>query len=247
MFGIDDAIIGSMAGAAISGGLGFLGQSSANSSNLSIANANNQLSREMAKEQMDFQERMSNTSYQRAVKDMAASGLNPMLAYSQGGASTPSGAMGAVQQVTMQNPMRSAAEAVSQIPGNISKTATISAQNELLKEQKLQTQAVTAREVATAKNLDVQAVKGAQDTVTSRATELNQIEQANLARAQQRVSNANAVSLQLENAAKLRDVPRQQAEEEKSKGWWGRHVSPYLKDVLQGSNSAASVGRTFGR
>jgi hypothetical protein len=94
MFGIDDAAAATLA----VGGLGFLGQQDTNSANQANAQA-----------QMDFQANMSNTAYQRQVKDMEAAGLNPMLAYMKGGgASTPSGAM-----ATYQSPVGSAASAAT--------------------------------------------------------------------------------------------------------------------------------------
>lgn len=49
-----------------------------------------QFNAQEAEKARQFEERMSNTSYQRAMEDMKAAGINPIMAYSQGGASTPS-------------------------------------------------------------------------------------------------------------------------------------------------------------
>lgn len=48
---------------------------------------------EQAQKQMDFQERMSNTAYQRAMNDVIKAGLNPGLLYSASAASSPTGSM----------------------------------------------------------------------------------------------------------------------------------------------------------
>lgn len=46
-----------------------------------------------AQKQRDWQQQLSGTAYQRSMADMRAAGLNPILAATQGGASTPTGAV----------------------------------------------------------------------------------------------------------------------------------------------------------
>lgn len=73
MFGIDDAIVGSLAGTALSSGLSFLGGSKSNKDAQAAAQA-----------QMQFQRESQQNAHQWEVADLRKAGLNPILSANSG-------------------------------------------------------------------------------------------------------------------------------------------------------------------
>jgi len=140
--------VGSTVGSFLDGAQGRNDQGRANQTNI-----------DLARETMGFQKEMSNTSYQRAVKDMEAAGLNPMLAYSQGGASTPSGSLAHVEPkapIGASTALQGAQtqQAISQRLATQAGIDQTIATTEKIKSETMTNQANTAKQMAEIKNLE---------------------------------------------------------------------------------------------
>lgn len=272
---IFDGIINSIAGPVVSGVFGALGQQSANESNQQLATQSNefnaqqaslnrQFQSDQAEQNREYMTAMSGSSYQRAVGDLKAAGLNPMLAYQQGGASTPSSSA----------PSGSAASAVSPPRmGNVNAAGVAAAgqaaelQQALADTHKKETEAT----VNVARGLQI-----AQDTATSAATarkidqEVDNLryafryllpEQVNTMKSGQGLNFARANLTDAERnfyldsyANRLRalgyeaDLSRYALAPAKAQAEYSERagmLSPLLTDVAKGAGSAYAISRAM--
>lgn len=202
-------------------------------------NANSMaFSAEQAQKQMDFQKEMRQTQYQTAVEDMKKAGINPMLAYSQGGAGNLSGASGSGasavgQQATIHNPTSGMASSASTL-------ANIRADLDMK-------EASTVESISrTGVNDEDRKLKNAQTLLTILESDkvpyqIKQIASQTLLQDAQR-TGANAIEAANRMDTLIRGTGDLEQAKSKGKYYKTSPYNPYFKDdFLQGVNSAAGA------
>lgn len=232
-------LVGGPTGAAVGAGIGMgidgqSAQDEVNATNI-----------QLAREQMAFQERMSSTAYQRATADMRSAGLNPMLAFSQGGASSPSGSTATVSNSVVAGQQSAAGaaatvQAMQQLQMSKAQVEQVQAQTEQIRSVTVENSLNSAIRAAELKNLRLDALTKEEkipgvradtqrnlDTLTEERSPGSYPASAFAADVRARKAKASLAEL---------DIPKSQAEA----NFYGDtgSLSPYLRLFMQLLNAA---------
>lgn len=264
--GPQGAAIGSSLGGAIDGATSSNGAKAQNDANSAEAARAREFNAQEAQKNRDFQERMRQTSYQTAITDMKAAGLNPMLAYTQGGSGTPSGATAAgaqLPQVVNEQQGRLVASATeAQIANTYAQTAKTLADKDVslamaekVKEETALTTTSTGKVAQETVNLKEQVGEIQGRIRLMKEQSMSEVQrqgvlaaEAGLKAVQQQLSKqqislteAQTKITQINAKLATYDLAGARNKSNSDETFWGRNIRPYIQDAGRVTNSATSI------